>query len=82
LTPTGPAVAINKQEIGTQVLVRNGETIVLGGIYQQQNIDRVKKVPILGDVPGLGYLFRTKTESVNKNELLIFVTPRILVDSL
>lgn len=82
LTPTGPAVAINKQEIGTQVLVKNGETIVLGGIYQQQNTNRVKKVPILGDVPGLGYFFRTTTESVTKNELLIFVTPKILLDAL
>ncbi|MGY5450779.1 type IV pilus secretin PilQ [Agarivorans sp. MS3-6] len=82
LTPTGPAVAINKQEIGTQVLVKNGETVVLGGIYQQQNIDRVKKVPILGDIPGLGYFFRTTSESVTKNELLIFVTPRILLDGL
>ncbi|WP_432454728.1 type IV pilus secretin PilQ [Agarivorans sp. QJM3NY_29] len=81
-TSTGTAIAINKQEIGTQVLVKNGETIVLGGIFQQQTTDYVKKVPILGDIPGLGVLFRTTTQSVEKNELLIFVTPRILVDSL
>lgn len=81
-TPTGLAVAIDTQEIATQVLVKNGETIVLGGIYQQESVDRVTKVPVLGDIPGFGFLFRNTVASVSKRELLIFVTPRILVDAL
>lgn len=81
-TPTGSAVAINTQEIGTQVLVDNGETIVLGGIYQQQTVSSEKKVPILGDVPYLGWLFRSSTEFNEKKELLIFVTPRIVTEKL
>ena len=79
-TPIGRAQGINTQEIGTQVLVKNGETIVLGGIYLQEAIDNVTKIPILGDIPGIGFLFRTKVHAVKKNELLIFVTPRILVE--
>ncbi len=79
-TGTGLATAIDTQEIGTQVLVNNGETIVLGGIYQQQVINSVSKVPILGDIPYLGWLFRTSTEFNEKKELLIFVTPRIITE--
>ncbi|KGK01080.1 type IV pilus secretin PilQ [Thalassotalea sp. ND16A] len=79
-TGTGLATAIDTQEIGTQVLVNNGETIVLGGIYQQQVINSISKVPILGDIPYLGWLFRTTTEFNEKKELLIFVTPRIVTE--
>ncbi|NRA71847.1 MAG: type IV pilus secretin PilQ family protein [Gammaproteobacteria bacterium] len=79
-TATGEAVAINKQEIGTQVLVDNGETIVLGGIYQQELSKVVSKVPVLGDVPLLGWLFRTQKDVTERRELLIFVTPRIVVE--
>ncbi|WP_068547232.1 type IV pilus secretin PilQ [Thalassotalea crassostreae] len=81
-TGTGLATAIDTQEIGTQVLVNNGETIVLGGIYQQQVINSVSKVPILGDIPYLGWLFRTTSEFNEKKELLIFVTPRIVTEKL
>ena len=81
-TPTGPAVAIDTQEIQTQVTVLNGETIVLGGIYQQQVINSVSKVPLLGDIPYLGRLFRTDTTFNEKRELLIFVTPKIVTDAL
>lgn len=77
-TPTGPAVAIDTQRIGTQVLVDNGETIVLGGIYQQNLISRVSKVPILGDIPLVGFLFRNTTDKNERQELLIFVTPKIV----
>ncbi len=80
-TGTGLATAIDTQEIGTQVLVNNGETIVLGGIYQQQVINSVSKVPVLGDIPYLGYLFRTTSEFNEKKELLIFVTPRIVTET-
>lgn len=81
-TPTGPAVAIDTQRIGTQVLVDNGETIVLGGIYQQNLISRVSKVPILGDIPWVGFLFRNTTDKNERQELLIFVTPKIVDDKL
>ncbi|MDP4537288.1 type IV pilus secretin PilQ family protein [Alkalimonas collagenimarina] len=77
-TPTGPATAINTQRIQTQVLVDNGETIVLGGIYQQQAISAVSKVPLFGDIPYVGRLFKNTSEFNEKTELLIFVTPRIL----
>jgi type IV pilus assembly protein PilQ len=79
-TPSGPA--INKQEVNTEVLVDNGDTVVLGGVYQQTKSNSVNKVPLLGDLPVLGYLFRNKTKVDNQRELLIFVTPRILKESL
>ncbi|PSX18752.1 type IV pilus secretin PilQ [Photobacterium kishitanii] len=78
-TGVGTAVAIKTQRIGTQVLVNNGETVVLGGIYQNQVNNRVRKVPILGDIPVLGALFRHKMEELGKRELLIFVTPKIVM---
>jgi type IV pilus assembly protein PilQ len=81
-TSTGPAVAIDTQEISTQVLVENGETIVLGGIFQQTSTDDVAKVPLLGDLPVIGNLFKTSQTINEKRELLIFVTPKILTDSL
>jgi type IV pilus assembly protein PilQ len=62
------------------VSVKNGETIVLGGIYQQQVIESVTKVPWLGDIPYLGRLFRTDSKFTEKRELLIFVTPQIVND--
>ncbi|WP_105188533.1 type IV pilus secretin PilQ [Pseudoalteromonas sp. T1lg48] len=80
-TATGPAVAIDTQRIETQVLVENGQTVVLGGIYQQQIINSARKVPLLGDVPYLGALFRSTSERNEKRELLIFVTPKIMVES-
>ncbi|MGY3866468.1 type IV pilus secretin PilQ [Aeromonas bivalvium] len=80
-TGTGDAVSINAQSITTQVLVNNGETLVLGGIYQQTIKNDVSKVPLLGDIPGLGALFRKTTSENKKRELLIFVTPRIVTDS-
>lgn len=81
-TPTGPAVAIDTQQLQTQVTAVNGETIVLGGIYQQQVINSVSKVPLLGDIPFIGRLFRTDTSFNEKRELLIFVTPKIVTDAL
>lgn len=81
-TPTGPAVAIDTQEISTQVLVENGETIVLGGIFQQTISDADTKVPLLGDLPVVGNLFKQSQQVNDKRELLIFVTPKILTDTL
>ncbi|BFT28935.1 type IV pilus secretin PilQ family protein [Alteromonas sp. D210916BOD_24] len=79
-TSTGDAVAIDTQEIKTQVLVENGETIVLGGIFQQTSSDGVTKVPLFGDLPLVGGLFRNTSELQQKRELLIFVTPKIVVE--
>ncbi|VEL95474.1 type IV pilus assembly protein PilQ [Alteromonas sp. 76-1] len=79
-TSTGDAVAIDTQEIKTQVLVENGETIVLGGIFQQTSTDSVSKVPLFGDLPFLGVLFRNTSEFQEKRELLIFVTPKIITE--
>ncbi len=81
-TGTGTGTAINTQQISTQVLVDNGETLVLGGIYQQTIKKDVTKVPLLGDIPGVGVLFRNTVESNSKRELLIFVTPKIVVESI
>ncbi|MCG9625701.1 type IV pilus secretin PilQ family protein [Vibrio mediterranei] len=77
-TLEGETVAIDTQRIGTQVLVNDGETVVLGGIFQHAMTSKVDKVPLLGDIPGLGALFRRTYENIGKNELLIFVTPKII----
>jgi type IV pilus assembly protein PilQ len=76
----GSAPAIDTQRIGTQVLVNNGETIVLGGIYQQSIISTISKVPVLGDIPYFGWMFRNSNNFNEKKELLIFVTPRIVTE--
>lgn len=75
-------VPIATKQISTQVLVENGGTVVIGGIYQQTQNDAVTKVPLLGDIPVLGVLFRSKATKDDKEELLIFVTPRIMKESL
>ena len=76
----GLAPAIDTQRIGTQVLVNNGETIVLGGIYQQAIISSISKIPVLGDIPYIGWMFRNTNNYNEKKELLIFVTPRIVTE--
>ncbi|MGL6026313.1 MAG: type IV pilus secretin PilQ [Vibrio sp.] len=78
-TGTGEAVSIDTQRIGTQVLVNNGETVVLGGIFQHSINNSVDKVPLLGDLPVLGALFRRTYEQMGKSELLIFVTPKVVI---
>jgi len=81
LTPsaTGGAVpSIDTRSVETQVLVRDGQTVVLGGIYETETRETIRKVPFLGDLPGIGVLFRSRSDISNKSELLIFVTPRIL----
>ncbi|MFZ0024069.1 type IV pilus secretin PilQ [Acinetobacter sp.] len=79
-TPTGQ-LTINKNQINTNVLVDNGETVVLGGIFEQETRNAQTKVPFLGDIPYVGLLFRKDLKADNKRELLIFVTPRIVNDS-
>ena len=80
-TPTGQ-LTINKNSIDTNVLVDNGETVVLGGIFEQENLTNQTKVPFLGDLPYIGQLFRRDLKTDKKRELLIFVTPRIVNDTL
>ena len=75
-----PSIKTNR--IKTRVLVNNGETIVLGGVFQTVVSESVEKTPILGDLPWIGSLFRTKTKQDDKQELLIFITPRLIRDSL
>jgi type IV pilus assembly protein PilQ len=76
LTPQG--YAINTKHAQTQVLVENGGTVVIGGIYTQDEGETVNKVPLLGDVPVLGNLFKNKTRTTSKTELLIFLTPKVV----
>jgi len=82
-SPGGGSVPqIDTREINTSVLVDNGQTVVLGGIYEVTKSNTIDKIPGLGDIPGIGALFRRTARSNDKAELLIFVTPRILSDSL
>jgi type IV pilus assembly protein PilQ len=74
----GSVPSIDTRAIETQVLVNNGQTVVLGGIYETEESEDYTKVPFLGDLPGLGALFRSTRKVSNKSELLIFVTPKIL----
>ena len=74
--------SVDTREIQTQVLVENGETIVLGGVYEIESVDATTKTPFLGDVPYLGRLFKRTEKKEEKTELLIFITPRLIKDSL
>ncbi len=78
LTTAGPA--INTKQVQTQVLVENGGTVVIGGIFQQDERTDENKVPLLGDIPVLGHLFKSNTRSSKRTELLIFITPKIVTD--
>lgn len=85
LVPTGGGglvPAIDTTELTTQVLVGNGETVVLGGVFRTEDLESVTKVPFLGDLPYIGALFKNTSTSKTKTETLIFITPRILADTL
>ena len=77
---TAAGFAINTKHVKTQVLVENGGTVVIGGIFEQNDREDITKVPFLGDVPYLGNLFKTRTTTSSKTELLIFLTPKIVTD--
>lgn len=79
LTPAG--FAIDTRHVKTQVLVENGGTVVIGGIYEQFERNRTDKVPLLGDIPVLGYLFKSTTRTNDRTELLVFLTPRVVNDA-
>ena len=78
LTAAGPA--INTKQVKTQVLVENGGTVVIGGIFTQDEQNEINKVPLLGDIPFIGYLFQNRVRSTRKTELLVFITPKIVTD--
>jgi type IV pilus assembly protein PilQ len=78
----GGIPSINTKKIRTQVLIDNGGTVVIGGVYTQEESISTPKVPLLGDIPILGWLFKSQTNTNNKRELLVFISPKILSDSL
>ncbi|MFT6957067.1 MAG: type IV pilus assembly protein PilQ [Halieaceae bacterium] len=85
LVPSGQGgfiPSIDTTELTTQVLVGNGETVVLGGVFRTEDIQSVSKVPFFGDIPYVGALFKNNSTSKTKTETLIFITPRILADTL
>ena len=77
-TPAG--FAIDTKHIKTQVLVENGGTVVIGGIFTEDVTDNEAKVPFFGDLPAVGWLFKTKSRTSNKREMLVFITPKTLAD--
>jgi type IV pilus assembly protein PilQ len=79
---TTAGFAINTKHVNTQVLVENGGTVVLGGIYELNDRNDANKVPFLGDIPYLGYFFKSTTRTYSKTELLVFITPKVISDKL
>lgn len=79
-TPTGQ-LTIDKREVETQVLVDNGETVVLGGVYEQESTNNIVRIPFLSDLPFFGELFKSTDKATRKKELLIFVTPKIIKET-
>ncbi len=78
--PTLQGFAIDTKHVRTQVLVENGGTVVIGGIFTQNNLEEINKVPLLGDIPYLGWLFKNRLITTKKTELLVFITPKIVTD--
>ena len=79
---TGAGVAIDTKHVKTEVLVENGGTVVIGGIYTEEKRDNTQRIPILGDLPYIGWLFKNREWIDDKTELLIFITPRIVAEGL
>jgi type IV pilus assembly protein PilQ len=77
---TAAGIAINTKHIKTQVLVENGGTVVIGGIFELTESENEAKVPFLGDLPAVGNLFKTKQRTSNKQEMLVFITPKMIAD--
>jgi type IV pilus assembly protein PilQ len=77
---TAAGIAINTKHIKTQVLVENGGTVVIGGIFELTESENEAKVPVLGDLPAVGNLFKSKSRSSNKQEMLVFITPKMIAD--
>ena len=79
-TVVAGAMSIDTKRVKTQVLVENGGTVVIGGIFELTEKDSVAKVPLLGDIPVVGNLFKNRTRSSRKEEILVFITPKIISD--
>ena len=79
---TGAGVAIDTKHVKTEVLVENGGTVVIGGIYTQDERTNISRIPVLGDLPYVGFMFKNTEKKDNKTELLVFITPKILSDTL
>ena len=79
---TGAGVAIDTKHVKTEVLVENGGTVVIGGIYTQKTSDTTQRIPFFGDLPYIGWLFKNREWIDDKTELLVFITPRIVAESL
>jgi type IV pilus assembly protein PilQ len=77
---TAAGIAIDTKHIKTQVLVENGGTVVIGGIFELTETENEAKVPFLGDLPAVGNLFKTKSRTANKQEMLVFITPKMIAD--
>ena len=77
-SPNGNDGSISVKNLDTRAMVADGSTLILGGIYDESSIDSVQKVPVLGDLPIIGNLFKTKTHNGNKREVLIFLTPKVV----
>ena len=77
---TTAGIAINTKHIRTQVLVENGGTVVIGGIFELTETENEARVPLLGELPGVGVLFRNRQRTANKQEMLVFITPKMITD--
>ncbi|MDB5892964.1 MAG: secretin, partial [Rhodoferax sp.] len=77
---TAAGIAINTKHIKTQVLVENGGTVVIGGIFTLDETDTETKVPLLGDIPVMGVLFKSRSRSSSKQEMLVFITPKMIAE--
>ena len=75
-------MAIDTKHVKTEVLVENGGTVVIGGIYLQEQRDTTTRIPFLGDLPYVGFLFKNVEKVDDKSELLIFITPKIISETL
>jgi type IV pilus assembly protein PilQ len=79
-TRSGPA--IDTKKVKSEVLIENGGTVVIGGIYEENETNSTQQVPLLGDIPVLGHLFKSNSRISERRELLVFITPRIVSDAL
>ena len=77
---TVAGLAINTKRVKTQVLVENGGTVVIGGIFELNETDSETKVPLLGDLPAIGNLFKSRSRVSNKQEMLVFITPKVVAE--
>ena len=73
-------VEISVKSVKTEILVENGGTVVIGGIFELTETDSETKVPLLGDLPGVGNLFKTRSRNLDKQEMLVFITPKVVAD--